>query len=131
VVGLGVETEKSSLDEGERHGRLGMDSLRQACLREAAFFAANPSFVFVNDIATTLIEREMCDLHEYLAESGAIYFTSREVREECARFPLSQHLCPMIVKHNLSHVRGHLMLQSRRRSHFEALIGRIYRYTGR
>lgn len=34
----------------------------------------------------------------------------------------------MIAKHNLSHFRGHMMLQSRRRGHFEACIGRIYPY---
>src|SRR5438552_5019402 len=49
----------------------------------------------------------LCDSHECLAESGAIYFTSLEVREGCARFPLSQRICPMIVKHNLSHFRSH------------------------
>ena len=36
----------------------------------------------------------------------------------------------MIANHELVHFRGHVLLQSRRRSHFEAFNGRIYLYIG-
>jgi hypothetical protein len=65
-----------------------------------------------------------------MAESGALYFTSLHLREGCARFTLSQHIRPMITNHDLFHFRGHVMLQWRKSSHFEAFIVRIYAYIG-
>ena len=66
-----------------------------------------------------------------MAESGTISFTNLQVRERCARFTLPQHIRPMIANHELVHFRGHVMLQSRRRSHVEAFGGRIDPYSGR
>ena len=78
---------------------------------------ANASFCMHSCDGSTMSH---CDLHEYLAESGAICFASLQVRERCARFPLSRHIRPMVANHELVRFRGHVMLQSHRRSHFEA-----------
>jgi hypothetical protein len=45
----------------------------------------------------------MCDLHEYLAESGAICFTRTQVRERYTRFPRFQPDRLMITQYT-SHV---------------------------
>jgi hypothetical protein len=51
-------------------------------------------------------------------------------RERRARFTLSRHIRPILATYELVHFGGHVMLQSRKRSHVEAFSGRIDPYGG-